>query len=56
MLDAIEHGHVFLSEAPNGPFIELRADADADGVFEALPGDRIDVSAPPPVDGWWQTL
>jgi len=20
------------------------------------PGDRIDVSAPPPVDGWWQTL
>ena len=43
VLDAIERGHVFLSEAPNGPFIELRADADGDGLFDALPGDRIDV-------------
>ena len=36
-------GHVFVSEAPTGPFIEMRADADGDGVFEALPGD---VTAP----------
>jgi hypothetical protein len=45
VLEAVERGRVFISEAPNGPFIELRADADGDGVFEALPGDRID--APP---------
>ncbi len=42
VLRAVEQGHVFISEAPNGPFVELRADADADGVFETLPGDRID--------------
>ncbi len=44
VLDAVERGHVFISEAPNGPFIELRADADADGVFEAMHGDRIDAA------------
>jgi hypothetical protein len=42
VLGAVERGHVFISEAPNGPVIELRADADGDGVFEVLPGDRID--------------
>ena len=42
VLDAVAAGRVFVSEAPNGPFIELRADADADGVFEALQGDRVD--------------
>jgi hypothetical protein len=41
VLDAVEQGHVFISETPGGPFIELRADADGDGVFEALPGDVI---------------
>ena len=44
VLDAVERGHVFISEAPTGPFIELRADADGDGVFEVLQGDRIDAS------------
>ena len=42
VLRAVEQGHVFISEAPNGPFVELRADADGDGLFETLPGDRID--------------
>jgi hypothetical protein len=41
VLDAVSRGHVFVSEAPTGPFIELRADPDGDGVFEALPGDVI---------------
>ncbi len=41
VLDAVERGRVFISEAPTGPYIELRADADGDGVFEALQGDRI---------------
>ncbi len=45
VLDAVERGHVFISEAPTGPFIELRADADGDGVFEAFHGDCI--SHPP---------
>ncbi|MFI5178963.1 MAG: CehA/McbA family metallohydrolase, partial [Vicinamibacterales bacterium] len=44
VLDAVERGNVFISEAPNGPFIELRADADGDGVFEALQGDRLDAA------------
>jgi hypothetical protein len=45
VLEAVERGHVFLSEAPNGPFIDLRADGDGDGVFEALQGDRIDAAS-----------
>jgi hypothetical protein len=45
VLEAVERGHVFISEAPNGPFIEMRADADGSGAFETLPGDRIDVPA-----------
>jgi hypothetical protein len=44
VLEAVERGHVFISEAPNGPFIELRADADGVGAFTALPGDRIDAA------------
>lgn len=49
VLDAVERGRVFISEAPVGPFIEMRADADGDGVFETLPGDRIEVSSDAPV-------
>ncbi|MBF6600916.1 MAG: PHP domain-containing protein [Dehalococcoidia bacterium] len=45
VLDAVAAGHVFVSEDPTGPFIELRADADGDGIFETLPGDRIDAPA-----------
>lgn len=41
VLDAVERGHVFLSEAPNGPFVDFRADVDGDGVFETLPGDLV---------------
>jgi hypothetical protein len=48
VLDAIEQGHVFISEAPGGPFIEMRAgathpgDGERDGTRSALPGDAID--------------
>jgi hypothetical protein len=42
VLDAVERGHVFISESPNGPFLELRADADGGGRYETLPGDAID--------------
>lgn len=49
VLDAVRRGHVFISEAPNGPFIELRADADGDGVFETLPGDHIETAPASPV-------
>ena len=40
VLDAVAAGHVFISEAANGPMLDLRADVDGDGRFEALPGDR----------------
>jgi hypothetical protein len=42
VLNGVEQGHVFISETPGGPFIELRADANNDGSFAALPGDVID--------------
>ncbi len=42
ILGAVARGRVFISEAPNGPVIELRADADGDGVFETMQGDRIE--------------
>jgi hypothetical protein len=47
VLEAVERGHVFISEAPNGPFIEMRADADGTGEFATLPGDRIDATSVP---------
>jgi len=49
VLDAVARGHVFISEAPNGPFIELRADARGDGAFAALAGDRIEAAGGRPV-------
>ncbi len=49
VISAVERGRVFISEGPTGPFIELCADADSDGVFETLPGDRIDSPAEAPV-------
>ncbi|MEX1254543.1 MAG: CehA/McbA family metallohydrolase [Dehalococcoidia bacterium] len=49
VLDAVERGRVFVSEAPTGPFIELRADGDGDGVFETLPGDVISPRPSEPV-------
>jgi len=45
VLDAVERGHVFISEAPTGPFIDMRGDAGGDGAFEALPGDVINAEA-----------
>ena len=49
VLDAVARGNVFISEAPNGPIIELRADADGDGTFEILQGDRIETTTDTPV-------
>jgi hypothetical protein len=42
VLDGVEQGHVFISETPGGPFIELRADPSGNGRFDVLPGDVID--------------
>jgi hypothetical protein len=42
VLDAVEAGHVFISEDPRGPFVEPRADAAGDGTFQTLPGDVIE--------------
>ena len=39
VLDAVAAGRVFISEAPNGPMLDLRADADGDGAFELVAGD-----------------
>jgi hypothetical protein len=39
VLDAVAAGRVFISEAPNGPMLDLRADVDGDGVFEVMAGD-----------------
>jgi len=44
VLDAVTRGRVFISEGPTGPLIELRADADGDGVFECVQGDRIEAA------------
>ena len=43
ILEAVEHGRMFISETPVGPFLELRADADGDGVFESFPGDKVNL-------------
>jgi hypothetical protein len=45
VLEAVERGRVVISEAPTGPFIELRADPGGDGTFSAIAGDLI---VPPP--------
>jgi hypothetical protein len=45
VLDAVAAGHVFVSEAPTGPFAELRADADGSGAFATMAGDRVDAPA-----------
>ena len=41
VLDAVSRGHVFISEAPNGPYIDFRADVSGNGDFRALPGDLL---------------
>jgi hypothetical protein len=44
ILRGVEQGHVFLSEAPNGPYADFRAHAGADGASASLPGDLLDVA------------
>lgn len=41
VLEAVQRGHVFISEAPTGPYIDIRADASGEGRFDAMPGDVI---------------
>jgi len=41
LLAAIAQGHLFLSESPAGPRLELTADADGDGDYEAMMGDTV---------------
>jgi hypothetical protein len=45
VLEAVSRGHVFISEAPNGPYLDFRADAAGDGGFRTLPGDLLDAPA-----------
>lgn len=44
LLAAIGRGHVFISEDPTGPFLELRAAGAGEGRQEALMGDVIEVA------------
>ena len=44
VLAAIERGHVFISEDPRGPFLELTADPAGDGRFESMMGDVVYVA------------
>lgn len=44
VLQGVERGHVFLSEAPNGPYADFRAHAGGDGASASLPGDVLDAS------------
>jgi hypothetical protein len=44
VLRGVEQGHVFLSEAPNGPYADFRAHAGDDGASPSLPGDVLDVA------------
>jgi hypothetical protein len=45
VLDAVAAGRVFVSEAPNGPMLDLRADPDGSGAFATLAGDRMEPGA-----------
>lgn len=45
VLQAIRAGHVFISQAPNGPRIYLEADADGDGVYEIMMGNQVQLPA-----------
>ncbi|WP_421706171.1 CehA/McbA family metallohydrolase [Alloalcanivorax xenomutans] len=50
ILGALRHGHTVLSQGGAlAPFLTLRADAQGDGVFEALPGDAVVAAAGQPV-------
>jgi hypothetical protein len=42
VLDTLDSGRVFVSEAWNGPFLELTADLDGDGDFETMMGDTVE--------------
>jgi hypothetical protein len=42
ILEAIQLGHVFISQDPAGPQLYLTADADGDGRYEKMMGDAID--------------
>ncbi|WP_236060994.1 CehA/McbA family metallohydrolase [Actinacidiphila acididurans] len=41
VLDGFRAGHTTVSQNIQGPFLTIEADADGDGVFEALGGDEI---------------
>ncbi|MFC4034303.1 CehA/McbA family metallohydrolase [Streptomyces polygonati] len=45
ILDGFRAGHTTVSQNITGPFLTIEADADGDGVFEAMGGDEIVVSA-----------
>ena len=45
VLAGIKAGHVFISEDVSGPRLSLTADADGDGHYEAMVGDKVQVPA-----------
>jgi hypothetical protein len=45
ILAGIRAGHVFISADPQGPELYLTADADGDGLYEAMMGDEVIVAA-----------
>jgi hypothetical protein len=49
ILAGIRAGHVFISADPQGPELYLAADADGDGVYEAMMGDEVVIAAGRPV-------
>jgi hypothetical protein len=49
VLQAVEAGHVFLSEAPNGPYADFRAATTSGGPYDAMAGDLLVVDDGAPV-------
>lgn len=46
VLQGIREGRTVVMRAPNAPRVELKADADGDGTFEAMIGDTVPVGMP----------
>lgn len=46
ILAGVRAGHVMLVRDPKGPKVMIEADADHDGIYEAMAGDQVDDAAP----------
>jgi hypothetical protein len=45
VLEAVRAGRTLITQGPEGPFVDLEADADGDAVFEATVGDQVSPGA-----------